>query len=220
MQGLQKIQNLKGRIAIPLSPSAELIPHNQFHKGSWLLPVKNPNWYYFLRKENKNEIDNRSFIQSVDAPLKEMVEFLQVRRIKTTPSCSGHFRSREEYKAVYEALENDRRYIISGGLDLKDIETEEIYTYRNKNYRLPWDKYEFLNQVMQYQHKGILGIRMPEGKLKQRMLNTHCEGIRISEQDGIVFLEVNEINQRDNEWSWKQITECVKRMFIESEWRV
>lgn len=192
--------------------SSDLIPHNQFHLGSWLLPVKNPTWYYFLKKENANNITNASFIESVDEPLKELVCFLHKKGIKTTPSCSGHFRSVEDYEDLYEALEIDRKHIRKEGLELKDIETDKIYLYQDANYKLPWRKKQFLRKVMEYQRKGVLGIRVPEEQLKKKILSLEVEGIQISEKDGIVLLEIDQLNVRDNERSWKKITIAIKNL--------
>src|SRR5204862_7330019 len=101
----------------------EFIPHEQFHKGIWLQPVNRPSWYYFMKMKSTNDIKNEDFMESVDAPLKELVSFLYQRDIKTTPSCSGHHKSEMNFEEIYDALEKDKEEIRNNGLQLKDIET-------------------------------------------------------------------------------------------------
>src|SRR5690242_20563429 len=100
-----------------------LIPHEHFHKGIWLQPVDLPCWYYFMKMKNENDIKNKDFLDSVDAPLKELVSFLHQRGLKTTPSCSGHHKSAKNFEKIYDVLEKDKEEIRNEGLELKDIET-------------------------------------------------------------------------------------------------
>src|SRR5215510_414118 len=136
-----------------------LIPHNEFHTGAWLLPATRPEWYYFMEKKNQNTIANKNFLKSVDKPLRELVKWLHKKGIKTTPSCAGHHISERNLEKIYTDLQKDGEAIRNGGLQLKDIETGRLYLYRNSRYNLPWNKQNFLDEVIVYQKSGVIGLR-------------------------------------------------------------
>ena len=187
----------------------ELIPHHQFHKGCWLLSVKRPEWYYFMKSESPHYISNEHFLESVDPPLKDLVDFLKHSGIETTPSCAGHKKSRKEFEKIYNALEKDKEEIRMNGLKLRDIESGKTYLYKNKHYDLPWNKETFLNKVLRYQENGVIGIRAP-GKMKDKMLHIHIPGVKISQEDSIVIIETSEQTSQDIMNKWKKITRKIK----------
>jgi hypothetical protein len=187
----------------------ELIPHQQFHKGIWLLSVNRPQWYYFMQTKQRHPIMNEHFLESVDPPLKELVNFLHHSGIETTPSCAGHHKGVKEFEKIYEALQEDKKEIKSNGLQLKDIESGKIYLYRNKHYELPWNKEVFLNKVLKYQENGIVGIRAPEN-VKDKMLHIYIPGVKIREKDSIVFIETIEHSLLGVWKKWKKITREIK----------
>jgi hypothetical protein len=191
----------------------ELIPHSEFHSGSWLLSVKRPDWYYFMRKKNYNTINNEKFITTVDKPLRRLVRYLHKRGIKTTPSCSGHHIRERSLEKIYDSLENDAKDIRNTMLILKDVETDHYYFYSDESYSLPWTKEEFIDQVSVYQQKGVLGIRLGNRKkMRNALLNMKIEGARIEERDAIVFFFTDEDNQGDNRHLWKRITKATIRL--------
>ncbi len=194
----------------------DFIPHTQFHQGVWLLSTSRPDWYYFMKKRNSNAIHNKSFLESVDGPLKELVSFLHRKGIKTTPSCSGHHRSEKNYERIYDSLEKDATDIKGEGLTLKDIETGKEYMYRDKDYSLPWNRKDFMEKVIVYQQKGVLGIRLGNRKkVKQQILRLQIPGVHIEEIDSIVFIHTNEDSNGDNKHTWKAITSMVKKAFAQ-----
>lgn len=192
--------------------SPELIPHDQFYKGIWLLSVKRPEWYYFMELENKNEITNGHFMETVDEPLKELVSFLHSIGIKTTPSCAGHHKSEKNFKKIYDALEKDKDEIKKEGLQLKDIQSGEIYIYKNKTYDLPWNKKQFLSKVSKYQGNGVIGIRL-DGDEKIEFLKLSIPGVKIVEEKGIVFIYTDEKTTEEINGKWKIITREIKNIF-------
>lgn len=194
----------------------DMIPHEQFHKGSWLLPVRNASWYYFLLQENINHISNKNFMDSVDEQLKDLVYFLHARGIKTTPSCSGHYRRKSDYEEVYIALRTHQYYINNEGLEMRDIETGKIYLFQEESYDLPWTKTDFVEKAMTYQQKGIIGMRIPECTVKEEITELEVEDVEIFERDGIIFLSVNEDNIMDNRLCWRKITVMIKNIFSRS----
>lgn len=195
--------------------SPALIPHDQFHLGIWLVSVENPCWYYFMKRKNTNIISNDSFLESVDPPLQKLVQFLHEQGIRTTPSCSGHYKNIGEYKEIYAALRNDLQKIQHHGLALKDIETGRIYFYRNKHYRLPWVESIFIRQVMSYQQRGIIGIRLKNRvKIKQKILALDEQGICTMEKDHIIMILVEQENREKNLAAWNKITRKIQEIIL------
>lgn len=194
--------------------SSALIPQSQFHMGAWLIQVEQPSWYYFMKKKNTNLISNDHFMESVDAPLKDLVHFLHTQQVPTTPSCSGHFRSREEYKKVFASLVKDKETIHHEGLDLKDIETGKIYHYQDKNYRLPWQEEEFLDRIMSYQHKGVVGMRLGHKRsIKKQILSLEFSGVKFEEKENIVLILLEKNSEASNIRTWAEITEAIQSIF-------
>jgi hypothetical protein len=185
----------------------EIIPHNQFHKGIWLLPVERPTWYYFMKKKNENNIKNENFIQSVDSPLRELVTFLHNKKIKTTPSCSGHSLSRKKFEKIYSNLEKDKKEVRQDGLKLKDIERGKIYLYKNASYTLPWRKKDFIREVRRNQKKGLIGMRLKNKEKKRQILNLNIPGIETKEKNDVIFISTNS-NRK-----WGKVTQEIKKIF-------
>lgn len=195
--------------------TASLIPHSQFHLGAWLIPVEKPTWYYFMKKKNNNHITNASFIESVDEPLKELVKFLHIQGIKTTPSCAGHYRTLKDYNNAYTGIEGDAKKIRANSLKLMDIETGKIYLYKNKNYMLPWSRPDFLDRVMDYQQKGVLGMRLGNRKkIRGQILDLKFNGVSIYQKDGLLLIELQQETKKENLLAWKKITEAIRKVFI------
>jgi len=191
-----------------------LIPHAEFHTGIWLLPVDRPEWYYFMKKENKNIVYDNNFLKTVDKPLRKLVKFLHQRGIRTTPSCSGHHISERNLEKIYDSLEKDKEIIRTCGLKLRDVETGKIYELKDRNYSLPWGREEFIEKVSTYQQKGVIGLRFKKLRnAKALVLNSRIDGVTIEERDGIVFIFTNEDNKGDNRRTWREITRMVKRAF-------
>jgi hypothetical protein len=192
----------------------DLIPHAEFHTGEWLQSAERPSWYYFKKKVNRNIITNKDFIKSVDEPLKELVQFLHQEGIKTTPSCSGHHFRKERFEKIYAELEEDSRPIRSNGLMLRDIETGELYLYKNKNYELPWTQEKFLEKMVQYQHKGVLGFRPGNReKIKRRLLSLTIDHAKVVERDAVLLFLTEAKDQSEIPIIWKAITEQVRSVF-------
>ncbi|MCE9540415.1 MAG: hypothetical protein K8R85_14540 [Bacteroidetes bacterium] len=187
----------------------DFIPHNKFHKGSWLLPIKRPNWYYFKEQKNRNIITNSDFSKNVDGPLKELVNYLHKKGIKTTPSCAGHHIHEKNFEKIYDSLKQDKKDICKNGLVLEDSESGKIYIYKNKKYQLPWSKKIFLKGVMLYQQKGVIGIKLRNKKLRKKILKLNISEVKIKEKDSILFIFT--ANKNGNNLSnWKKITKKVK----------
>lgn len=195
----------------------DLIPHEKFHTGIWLLSVQRPEWYYFMKKKNQNVIKDKSFLKSVDRPLRKLVKNLHERGIKTTPSCSGHHISERNLEKIYDALEKDREDILHSGIQLKDVETGKLYFFKNEHYSLPWTRQKFIDRVSIYQQKGVIGLRLGNRKkIRSRVLELIIDGVTIEEKDSIVFIFTNEDNKGDNRRTWRKITKEIKWIMNES----
>jgi hypothetical protein len=196
-------------------PTPALIPHEKFHTGIWLLSVTKPGWYYFLEKKSHNDIENPLFLESVDTPLREMVSLLHKRGIKTTPSCSGHHKSKSFFEKVFEQLQIDKKEIRSSGLVFKDIESGRIYIYKNEQYSLPWSRREFLNKILSYQQHGIIGIKA-SGNIRTLLLKIRIPSVKVEEKDSIIFIQTIEKDNAGIYYKWKLVTKAVKNI-LENE---
>ncbi len=192
----------------------EMIPHAQFHTGAWLLSCERPGWYYFKKQQRRNVIRNKDFEESVDGPLRELVQFLHRKNIATTPSCSGHHIRERDFEQIYSQLKEDEKQINSAGLKMKDIESDRLFLFRNKDYKLPWSETEFLEKVIVYQQKGVLGMRLGNRKkIKESLLKLNIEDANFKEKDSILFVFTNESGRADIKQVWKEITQQVKQAF-------
>jgi hypothetical protein len=192
-----------------------LIPHADFHTGTWLLPVKRAEWYYFMNKKSRNSITNKNFLKSVDKPLRSLVRWLHKKGFKTTPSCAGHHISERNLAKIYLGLKEDREEIRNGGLQLKDIESGKLYLYRNGNYNLPWNKECFVNEVIEYQKTGVIGLRLGNRKkIKAKVfqaLEKFSPEVSVREKGSVIFIFTNEDKTRNhNSDTWKKITRTLK----------
>jgi hypothetical protein len=162
-------------------------------------------------------IESPDFLKSVDHPLRKLVKWLHERRIQTTPSCSGHHIKEKVFETIYSALEKDAVDIRNDGLQLQDVETGSIFTYRNKSYQLPWSLDEFIEKVGPYQQKGVIGLRLDEYKQANAALcNLQIDGVQFLEKDAITFIFTDgEDSKGDNKAIWAEITEKVLKVLEE-----
>jgi hypothetical protein len=190
----------------------EFIPHDNFHKGSWLISVMRPAWYYFREGNNMNRITNPHFMKSVDGALKPIVRFLHKNGIKTTPSCAGHHRGEKNYDHIYDALKADEKEIRGDGLLLRDVETGEKLLFKNAEYKLPWTRRQFNSGAMKYQQTGVLGIRFGKRyRLREAIMKINLPNVIIKEVDQVtLLLTVN--NKGYNQAIWEKLTSIIKRV--------
>jgi hypothetical protein len=194
-----------------MRPTPDFVPHSQFHTGVWLLSEKRPGWYYFMKKKNDHLIHNDEFMESVDPPLRDLVEFLHERNITTTPSCSGHCKSERNFAKLWHDLKADKADVRQDGLVMKEIESGEGFHFRDPAYQLPWTKETFIDRARNYQEKGIVGLRV-NGEIKNQLFQLKSDGITTEERDGYVFFRIIE-GDGDNREKWKWLTTEVKAVF-------
>ncbi|MGZ3885099.1 MAG: hypothetical protein ACXVPQ_08780 [Bacteroidia bacterium] len=198
----------------------DLIPHIEFHKGSWLLPVNGADWYYFMKIPHQHKVTDKQFMSSVDKPLRALVKFLQKKKINTTPSCSGHHFKAGDFVKIYDDLEADMLNIRSHGLEMKDVESGQVILYRDPAYRLPWTKQEFLKRIKAYQQKGVIGFEASDNRqIRDELLHLHIDGAKIMAKDGMIFVLTTKNRQGENAGLWRRITQKIKDVFKQTEIR-
>lgn len=186
----------------------DLIPHEKFHKGIWLSTPKTP-WYYFLTTKRDYQLPNNSyFYMNVDENLKPIVHLLHKNNIPTTPSCSGHFYSKDYYSPTYDSLVSNQKLINNNGVVFNDEETGKKYFYQNKNYNLPWNKKEFLDKIYNYQTKGVIGI-----KDQNKDIYNNLEIPNTIHDDGITIILTSCKNKKDCTNTWKGIHNNLSKLF-------
>jgi len=191
----------------------EFIPHTYFHKGIWLLSEQDPAWYYFMEKQNDNTITNPGFVSSVDPALKEMVQFLHKRGISTTPSCSGHELGTETFIKIYDSIERDRYAIKTNGLLLTDIESSNKYLFRDSMYELPWTKRGFVDQGINYQLNGIIGLRLAHRPdIIRKIYKIIMPGVQMVVKDSILFISMLPHLRYSFDERWKMLTREIKHI--------
>jgi hypothetical protein len=165
-----------------------------------------------MKAKNENKITNKNFPESLDPPLRELVGFLHQCGIKTTPSCAGHHKSEKNFRKIYSELKKDEVVIRKGKLGLSDIETGKKIFYHDKDYHLPWTEKDFLNGVVNYQRKGILGMRLKKNDArKKKLLRLKVEGVNVLPKGNIILLLMN----RGTKSRWMKITKAVRKIFGE-----
>lgn len=162
--------------------SVDLIPHTDFHKGLWLQSNQST-WYFFYESPREYKLPkNNNFYKTVDDDLLDIVKLLHSKGVPTTPSCSGHIMSRKHYSDLYDTINLTKNKIINDGITLKNPETGRRFFYKHNNYELPWDKNNFLNDMEDYQKKGVIGFVDNGGiydKLDGELPIKHDDGITL-----------------------------------------
>ena len=150
--------------------SADLIPHQNFHKGYWLKSNNCP-WFFFYESPRQFLIPkDKRFYETLDDDLKNLVFKLHKKNISTTPSCSGHINNTNHYNEIYESLRDAKNRIQNEGIIIKNPETNKKFFYSNKNYNLPFGKQQFLEEIQDYQKKGVLGF-VDNRNLYEKLIN-------------------------------------------------
>ena len=136
---------------------ADLVPHIDFHKGYWF-KSNISDWYYFKEQKRPYIIPEYFNYSLLDKELLSLVIFLHKKNIPTTPSCSGHFFPEEYFIELYQKIKIEEHLIRSVGLELKNIETQEIINFKDKNYRFTYPQRSFTKLAQPYSKQGILGV--------------------------------------------------------------
>lgn len=180
---------------------SNLIPHTMFHKGIWLSNENVP-WYFFLKTDRDYVIPNSpTFYESVDEYILPIIKKLHNNGIPTTPSCAGHFENEDYYSEIYDMLKNFESNLKNGEI-LHDDENDRQFYYENQNYKLPWNKDNFMNKIIDYQKNGVIGFVDNDGEIYNRLKNNTYEKYF---DDDITIIKIKPNNIDDMEKSWKVI---------------
>jgi|688.fasta_scaffold04100_21 hypothetical protein len=182
----------------------DFIPHEDFHKGLWLKTKKCP-WFFFYETPREFTIpNNESFYNTVDDDLKLLVEFLHRNNIPTTPSCSGHIHDDNHNSQLFESIKNISKDLETG-LTFNDPENKRKFFYKNKSFKLPWEKNQFIDNITEYQGKGVLGFIDKNNKLKKV-----SKMLPIQKKGNVSLIMTDNDSQKAITKNWKEITEIIK----------
>lgn len=193
--------------------SPDFIPHESFHKFSWVKPQESE-WYYSIERTTPIEIPKtRKFYDTLDDELREGVKILHRKGIPTTPSCAGHFNPDSFYNKIYKSLCTEEEEIRGKGIRMKDPETNKSYEYKDPNYRIPWDSNSFLEIAKEHGKKGIIGIVDPSSEIQRVLMESPERGCQITKNGNLTFYITSPKNEKELKSSWEYFNESIKNFF-------
>lgn len=191
---------------------ANLVPQSEMFLNQWFKPAKHNKWFYYkpLEKPIISIKKDSEIIKTLDPALRDLFMQITFKGYKTLPSCSGHFHSEKEKREKYLYILKDLIEIKNKGLDLKNVETEKKYRYRNYFYQKPWKSYqEFKNILEENMSVGYIGIIKPLNNIN--LQTGQIEIYTNSKYFGIpvMHIKINNQNQQDIERNWKIVSEIL-----------
>ena len=181
---------------------ADLVPHIDFHKGYWF-KSNISDWYYFKEQKRPYTIPEYFNYSLLDKELLSLIIFLHKKNIPTTPSCSGHFFPEEYFIELYQKIKIEEHLIRSVGLELKNIETQEIINFKDKNYRFTYPQRSFTKLAQPYSKQGILGVLGDFSYIKD------IKGLDIQYIDGITLF----LSQKNTDSIWKNLENSINSIW-------
>ena len=180
----------------------------QFHRVVWLQVDDGPWWYYTPQEVIYTVQTDKKFFSKVDKDIRNLVKFLHGRGYATTPSCAGHFRKPSYYAKVYTELLKEQDKIRGEGVRLTDSNQKLVNAcYQDTGYYLPWpSKEKFVEQAMEEQTKGILGIQDPDKLIYKAAHTNNITCVR--EKDITLLIEFSKQVNRKKE-GWDRIGEVI-----------
>jgi len=205
-----------------LNPS--VIPTSRFPSRRWYA-TKGRLWYYHSPRKEVKIPSSVSFSETLDPLLEDLVLFLHLRRIPTTPSCSGHFRDEGHFRSIWERLQTEQDKIQSGGLPVYDVESGIQVLFKNTDYSLPWKNFDaFYAQAGTNQSHGYLGVWIQDRTLQGRLSRLLTEPAELgssfliapgSDSGPYLFeLRINEPNLESQTREWVIWTRRIKDAFL------
>jgi hypothetical protein len=185
----------------------------------------NPLWYYHAPAIEHRLAADPKFFELVDPRLRELCRCLLAAGLHTTPSCQGHFHPRQRFERVWDELQREADLIRSGGLVVRDSETDQAYSFSQPDYRLAWrDFTSFHEQAGRQQTHGYIGFAIPKDRpdlaARFRDPNRLSEGARIepdAELEAIfkrpfVSIYVRSGSREERDATWTLVTAHVKAL--------
>ena len=180
-------------------------------------------WYYHGDRESISLPENPDFEDTVDPDLKPLVEFLHLRRIPTTPSCSGHFPDEDHFKKIWRKLTLEKDLIRTKGLPLEDVETGEKVLFKDPEYELPWEAFsEFFTKKSEHAKGGYLGMWVRDPVLKERLRHiltgpskfNYFREVGNLDQATLFALGVRQNDEDAQRKKWEEWTKRIKQAFL------
>jgi hypothetical protein len=124
-------------MATELKLSAEYIPPSLMQTVEWFAPVRSGfTWFYHdVRMVMKSTTNTPPHY--IDPLLRPIIRELNNKNIQTLASCQGHFYNEEDLNRIYERLKEDEALIRKEGLLLRNLNTSEVVTFKDPEYRMP-----------------------------------------------------------------------------------
>ncbi|HUN82577.1 MAG TPA: hypothetical protein VMV81_13820 [Phycisphaerae bacterium] len=200
---------------------AGIIPQRAFPLRRWF--YANPLWYYHTEAAQHRLRTDAQFYELVDPDLRELCQACLAAGVFTTPSCQGHFYSRERFVRVWDELSREADAIRGEGLVVRDSETDCPQLFQQADYELPWYGFEsFLAQAFPHQHHGYIGIAVPaeRSSVGERLRSGAFEHPRARiEGDGdlsralglpVFSVQVDPESPEERDEAWAAVTEYIK----------
>lgn len=187
--------------------NSDLISHEDFHKGYWL-NTHGCDWFFFYKSPREFNIPrNKSFYNTLDEDLKDLVYFFHSKGIPTTPSCSGHIQNDNHYNDIFTSLLKTTQKIKKTGVNLMNAESNKKFYYRNPKFNLPYSRNEFIDQLRDYQKKGVLGF-IDQNNIYEKMKKE----IDVLNNDGVTLILTEGKNENEIKKNWKFINQLIKKL--------
>jgi hypothetical protein len=200
-----------------------IVPQRTFPLRKWF--YANPLWYYHAPAIMHRPHADPRFFELVDPQLRELCRCLLAAGLRTTPSCQGHFHPRRRFERVWDELNHEAELIRTGGLVVRDSETDRALSFHEPAYRLAWEDFaSFHEQAGRQQTHGYLGIAIPNDRPElaarfcSRRLDT--DGVRIEPDaelgevfgQSFVSVYVEPRSREERDASWAAVTAHVKAL--------
>jgi hypothetical protein len=145
-------------------PTIEHVAHDQFDSYRWWEPQRfrrDPRWFYGTLQGAQRSA-NTARPDTLDTPLIPLVQVLTRAGLATLPSCSGHFPTEGDLRALHRGLEYDANFIRSIGLTLRCTEDGSMIVLRDPLWLVP--SYEdWVGEVRKYRGVGRIGVLFSRG---------------------------------------------------------
>lgn len=177
--------------------------------ASWYRELDGCEWYWAGGPRSEWDLpSNKDFYETLDPQLKKVVKKLHGSGIVTTPSCAGHVVEDDYYGQKWEELKNQEERVRAKGIILIDPESSRFTTYKNPNYKIPWNKNHFIETGQSHGKIGCIGIIPGRNK---SILPNRIDGFE-RRDDGIfsIFTTESRSEKEINE-KWNHFTESICR---------
>lgn len=189
----------------------------------WYMVEGDELWYYHGARDKVEIPSGDDFDETVDEDLKPLVKFFHLRRIPTTPSCSGHSPTEKHFKKVWRKLRREADLICSKGLPLVDVETDEKVLFKNPDYKLDHQSFDgFYKEKVAHARNGYLGfyVRDPDVKHHLRHILTgpskrnYFREVGSIDNHSLFAVGVHQKDEDAQSEAWRDWTKKIKQAFL------